>query len=106
MLKIAYIGLIEVSAHQKSGNKCVLYVDGLKVAEGKIPKTQPFIYSADEGIDVGMDNETNVSTDYKEGDNKFTGKIKKITVDIGKSQLSDVYEKKVKEAEVQIALSE
>jgi len=65
-----------------AGGKCMLYVDGQKVAEGRIPKTQPFVYSADEGIDIGMDNETNVSNDYKQGDNKFTGKIRKVTVDI------------------------
>lgn len=68
-----------------SGGKCILYIDGEKVAEGLIPKTQPFVYSADEGIDVGMDNETNVSLDYKEGDNRFTGKIKKVTVDISQN---------------------
>jgi len=65
-----------------AGGKCILYVDDEKVAEGQIPKTQPFIYSGDEGVDVGTDNETNVTSDYKEGDNKFTGKIKKVTVDI------------------------
>jgi arylsulfatase len=68
-----------------SGGKCILSIDGEKVAEGQIPKTQPFLYSADEGVDVGMDNETVVSNDYKEGDNKFTGKIKKVTVDISKN---------------------
>ncbi len=46
-----------------------------------IPKTVPFIYSGDEGVDVGTDNETNVSNDYKEGDNRFTGKIHKVTVE-------------------------
>jgi arylsulfatase len=65
-----------------TGGKAVLYVDGLKVAEGYVPKTQPFMYSADEGVDVGMDNETNVSNDYKEGDNKFSGRIKKVTVNV------------------------
>ena len=65
-----------------AGGKCILYVDGQKVAEGHIPKTQPFAYSGDEGVDVGTDNETNVTNDYKEGDNKFTGKIKKVTVNI------------------------
>ena len=50
------------------------------VAEGHIPKTQPFVFSADEGVDVGMDIETNVSPDYKPGDNAFTGKIVKVTV--------------------------
>jgi arylsulfatase A-like enzyme len=65
-----------------SGGKCILYVDDVKVAEGQIPKTQPFAYSGDEGVDVGTDNETNVTNDYTEGDNKFTGKIKKVTVSI------------------------
>ncbi|MBA4153800.1 arylsulfatase [Flavobacterium sp.] len=67
-----------------AGGKCILYIDGEKVAETQIPKTIPFVYSADEGVDVGMDNETSVSNDYKEGDNKFTGKIKKVTVDLSK----------------------
>ena len=67
-----------------TGGKCILYVDGAKVAEGQIPKTQPFVFSADEGVDVGVDNETNVSNDYKMHENKFTGKIKKVTVDISK----------------------
>lgn len=64
-----------------SGGTCLLYVDGQKVAEGKIPKTQPFAFSGDEGVDVGVDNETNVSNDYKERENKFAGKIKKVTIE-------------------------
>jgi hypothetical protein len=52
-----------------------------KVAEGNIPKTQPFAFSGDEGADVGVDDETNVSPDYKQGDNAFTGKIIKVTVE-------------------------
>ena len=47
----------------------------------KIPKTEPFALSADEGADVGRDGETNVSNDYREGDNNFTGKIHKIVVE-------------------------
>jgi len=62
------------------GGKCSLYVDDQKVAEGTIPKTEPFMFSADEGVDVGMDSETNVSHDYKEGENKFTGKIRKVVI--------------------------
>jgi arylsulfatase len=46
------------------------------------PRPNPFLISADEGIDVGVDNETNVSDDYKEGENKFTGKIRKVVIDI------------------------
>ena len=64
-----------------SGGTAVLYVDGEKVAEGKIPKTQPYAFSPDEGINVGADHKTPVSEDYKEGDNKFTGKLQKVTIE-------------------------
>ena len=64
--------------NRERGGQSILSVDGQKVAQGKIPKTQPYAYSADEGVDVGMDNETPVSNDYKERDNKFTGTIKKL----------------------------
>jgi arylsulfatase len=64
-----------------TGGKSILTVDGKKVAEGQIPKTQPFMFSADEGADVGLDAETNVSSDYKPLNNAFTGKIIRITVE-------------------------
>ncbi len=76
-----------------------MYVDGQKVAEGKVPKTQPYAYSADEGVDVGMDNETPVSNDYKERDNKFTGTIKKITVDVKPFSLSAKDKKEIDDGE-------
>jgi arylsulfatase len=41
----------------------------------------PFMYSADEGADVGVDNETAVTDAYRQGDNKFTGRILKVTVE-------------------------
>jgi arylsulfatase len=63
-----------------TGGKSILSIDGSKVAEGKIPKTQPFAFSGDEGTDVGEDAETNVSPEYKQGDNNFNGKIHKVTV--------------------------
>ncbi len=64
-----------------TGGRSILTVDGQKVAEGRIPRTQPFAFSADEGADVGVDLETSVSDDYKPGDNAFTGKIIKVTVE-------------------------
>jgi len=78
-----------------AGGQSILYVDGQKVAEGKIPKTEPYAYSGDEGVDVGMDNETPVSNDYKERDNKFTGAIKKITVDVKRLNLSAKDQKEI-----------
>ena len=40
------------------------------------------IFSADEGAEVGVDDATPVTEDYKERDNAFTGKILKVTVDV------------------------
>ncbi len=65
-----------------SGGTGTILVNGKKVAEGRIDHTQPFIFSADEGADVGMDAGTPVTDDYKERDNKFTGKIHKVTVEL------------------------
>jgi hypothetical protein len=41
-----------------SGGTSKLSVDGRQSAEAKVLRTMPFIYSADEGADVGVDNET------------------------------------------------
>jgi arylsulfatase len=70
------------AAKPGTGGQSILNVDGKKVAEGKIPKTQPFAFSGDEGADVGLDGETNVSNDYKQVGNAFTGKINKVTVEV------------------------
>jgi arylsulfatase len=69
------------AAKPGTGGKSILSVDGKKVAEGHIPKTQPFMFSADEGADVGLDAETNVSPDYAQNNNAFTGRIVKVTVE-------------------------
>jgi arylsulfatase len=62
-----------------SGGLSRLSVDGKPVGEARIPRTLPFVYSADEGVDVGTDNETPVTEEYG-GDVRFTGKIHKVTV--------------------------
>jgi arylsulfatase A-like enzyme len=87
------------AAKPGTGGKSILSVDGQKVAEGQIPKTQPFAFSADEGADVGIDGETNVSPDYKPGPpSAFTGKIIKVTIDANPSNLSAADNKAVEEA--------
>jgi len=64
-----------------TGGRSILRVDGQQVAAAQIPKTQPFVFSADEGTDVGLDSETNVSPDYEPHENSFGGKIVKVTVE-------------------------
>jgi arylsulfatase len=81
------------------GGTCALYVDDQKVAEGQIPKTQPYAFSADEGVDVGLDGETMVSNDYQPGVNHFTGRIVKVTVDVKPAAMGAGGKKLVREAE-------
>jgi arylsulfatase A-like enzyme len=64
------------------GGTATLLVNGAKVASGHIEATQGMIFSADETAGVGHDDATPVTTDYKEGDNAFTGKIAKVVVDV------------------------
>jgi len=66
------------------GGKATLSVNGKKVAEGRIEKTQPLIFSADETADVGLDNQTPVAEDIGIGrdETRFTGKIHKITLEV------------------------
>jgi hypothetical protein len=64
-----------------TGGRSILSVDGKKVAEAKIPKTQPFVFSADEGTDVGLDAETNVSPAYLQNANAFSGRIIQVKVE-------------------------
>ena len=64
------------------GGLGTLYVDGKKVAEGRIPHTQPMIFSADETADVGIDLATPVVESIgAERESKFTGTIYKVTVE-------------------------
>jgi arylsulfatase len=68
------------AAKPGAGGRAVLAVNGRPVAEGRIPQTVPGIFSADEGADVGVDNETPVSDLYPEEGNAFTGTIRKVTI--------------------------
>jgi arylsulfatase A-like enzyme len=64
------------------GGLGTIFVNDKKVAEGRIERTQPMIFSADETADVGEDDATPVTEEYKAYDNKFTGKILKVKVDV------------------------
>lgn len=64
------------------GGKGILLVNGKQVAEGRIERTNGYVFSADETADVGADEATPVTEDYKERDNKFTGKIRKVTLEL------------------------
>ena len=69
-----------------AGGTGTLSVNGKKVASGKIERTIPFIFGT-ETADVGMDLYTPVTPDYTQNDNKFTGTIKKVTVDVSPTKV-------------------
>lgn len=65
------------------GGVGTLYVNDKKVAEGRIERTQPAIFSADETADVGIDLATPVvEVIGAERDSKFTGRIPSVTVEV------------------------
>jgi len=65
------------------GGTGMLFVNGEKVAEGRIEHTQAMIFSADETADVGIDLGTPVIEAIgSEAKSKFTGKIPKVTVEV------------------------
>jgi arylsulfatase len=64
------------------GGVGTIFVNGQKVASGRIDKTQCCMFSADEGADVGADEGTAVSSSY-EVPFDFTGKIGKVTIELG-----------------------
>jgi arylsulfatase A-like enzyme len=66
------------------GGIATLSVNGKQVAEGRIDRTQPNMYSADETADVGLDNQTPVAEGIGIGrdETRFTGTIKRIVVEV------------------------
>ena len=63
------------------GGTATLLVNGRKVGEGRVEHTNASVFSSDDGADVGVDEGTPVTEDYKERDNAFTGRIGKVTVE-------------------------
>ena len=66
------------------GGTASLYVDGKKVGEGKVGATEPMLFSADDGCDVGEDSGAPVSPDYGSHGNQFSGRVKGVQLAIAK----------------------
>ncbi|HEX2455937.1 MAG TPA: arylsulfatase [Vicinamibacterales bacterium] len=65
------------------GGDVTLYYDGKAVGKGRVDKTQPMGYSADEACDVGADSGSPASPDYGPQGNAFSGEIHWVQIDIG-----------------------
>ncbi len=66
-----------------------LYYNEQLVGEGCITKTVPFVFSADETLDVGGDLAMPVTDDYPEGEkNKFKGTVNWVRIDLEDDDVS------------------
>lgn len=65
------------------GGNVTLYYDGKAVGKGRVEKTEPMGYSADEACDVGMDTGSPASPDYGPTGNAFSGTINWVQLDVG-----------------------
>ena len=73
------------------GGLGTLFVNGKKVAEGRIEHTHPARIAGNEGVDVGEDDGTPVIEDYGiiPAPYTFTGKIDRVTIDLKKMKATD-----------------
>ena len=77
------------------GGTGTIIVDGVKAAEGRIEKTQPGIFSADDLADIGTDEGTQV-TNYG-GPARFNGHLYKVIIQTHPVSLSEGDKKKENE---------
>jgi arylsulfatase A-like enzyme len=69
------------------GGTVTLYVDGGQVGEGRVDRTEPFAFSGDETVDVGMERGSPVSPHYGPRDNAFNGEVAWVELDVDKAAL-------------------
>jgi arylsulfatase A-like enzyme len=65
------------------GGDVSLYYDGEKVGEGRVEATQPFIFSSDEGLDIGRETGTTVAPECDARSSEFSGEINWVELKVG-----------------------
>ena len=71
------------------GGTVTLYVDGAEVGRGRLPATQPVVFSGDEATNVGRETGSPVTPDYPPRGNDFTGQIRWVQIDIDAAASQD-----------------
>ena len=66
------------------GGAITLYIDGKSVGQGRVERTVPMAYSADETCDVGKESGSPVSPDYGPSGNEFAGEVNWVQFDLEK----------------------
>lgn len=70
------------------GGTLTLYYDGQEVGQGRIPHTQPLIFSAEESTDIGYESGSLVIPDYPAHNGHFTDTIHWVQLDVGQDNFS------------------
>ena len=63
-------------------------MNGKQAAKKSLPRTQPFIWAWDETFDVGLDTGTSVDESDYQAPFPFTGKLEKVTFDLGDTSMT------------------
>jgi arylsulfatase len=71
------------------GGVGTLLVDGQQVGEARLSRTTPFIFSANDLTDIGIDHGAPVTEDYETPFGRFTGEISWVRIDIDKEVFVD-----------------
>jgi arylsulfatase len=72
-----------------AGGKGTLHINDVIAGDGTISKTVPFVFSADETMDIGGDFALPVTDDYPEGEkNQFQSKIIWVRIDLEDDDVS------------------
>jgi arylsulfatase len=58
------------------GGVFTIYTEGQAGGSARVERTTPFVYSADETLDLGLDDASAVSEEYTPGTSRFTGRVK------------------------------
>ncbi len=70
------------------GGLVSLFIDGVKCGEGRVERTEPIAFSADETCDVGFEAGSPVTHDYGKRGPKFTGEVNWVEIDIGTAAIN------------------
>ena len=84
------------------GGTASLFVNDRQVATGRVEKTEPARFSADETFDIGRDTGSPVSADYQ-SPFPFTGVLKKVEIALGEDKLTPPEQESVRKMEVAAA---
>ncbi len=87
------------------GGTATLTVDGKPAAEGKLARTVPLRFSADETLDIGEDTGTPASEDYHVPF-KFTGDLKKVMIELSDNKLTPAEEEEIRKAKEAIGVAD